>query len=221
MMRFFVIVLIIGQPYTWIIGQNFVLQNGDLLFQDLDCGELCDAIEAVTPGYKNARFSHIGLVVRDSTGIAIIESIHKGTVITPLDSFFNQSLDKNGNPKVWVGRLKNEYQHVIPIAIAYAKLSIGTPYDHEFLFNNSSLYCSEMIYKAFFDSTKQSYLFNPAPMTFKNDTTNTYFPAWVSYYKKLNIPVPEGKPGINPGLISISDKINIIHQYGKPDGSNQ
>jgi len=40
----------------------FKLQLGDLLFQDLDSSPLCDAIELVTPGYKNANFSHIGIV---------------------------------------------------------------------------------------------------------------------------------------------------------------
>jgi hypothetical protein len=29
-------------------GNLETLQEGDLLFQDLNCGELCDAIEAVT-----------------------------------------------------------------------------------------------------------------------------------------------------------------------------
>ena len=43
--------------------ENFQLQKGDFLFQDLDSSPLCDAIELVTPGYKGANFSHIGMVV--------------------------------------------------------------------------------------------------------------------------------------------------------------
>jgi hypothetical protein len=39
------------------------LKEGDLLFQDLDSSPLCDAIELVTPGYNDANFSHIGLIV--------------------------------------------------------------------------------------------------------------------------------------------------------------
>ena len=46
--------------------QKFELQEGDFLFQDLDSSPLCDAIELVTPGYKDANFSHIGLVVLDN-----------------------------------------------------------------------------------------------------------------------------------------------------------
>ena len=42
---------------------NFLLQKGDILFQDLDSSPLCEAIERVTPGYKKANFSHIGIVL--------------------------------------------------------------------------------------------------------------------------------------------------------------
>ena len=45
------------------IQENFQLQKGDFLFQDLDSSPLCDAIELVTPGYKGANLSHIGMVV--------------------------------------------------------------------------------------------------------------------------------------------------------------
>ena len=47
-------------------------------------------------------------------------------------------------------------------------------------------------------------------MTFKDPTTHQFFPAWVDYYKSLNMDIPEGKPGINPGSISTSNKIIII-----------
>jgi len=36
-------------------------------------------------------------------------------------------------------------------------------------------------------------------MTFKDPETNDYFPAWVEYFNKMNVPIPENKPGLNPG----------------------
>ena len=42
--------------------KNF--RTGDLLFQDIDCGGLCDAIEKVTAGVKGYHFSHVGLVYK-------------------------------------------------------------------------------------------------------------------------------------------------------------
>ena len=44
-------------------NDEFSLQIGDILFQDLDSSPLCDAIEKVTPGYNDYNFSHIGIVV--------------------------------------------------------------------------------------------------------------------------------------------------------------
>ena len=41
----------------------FELQEGDLLFQDGDCGDFCAAIEAVTDGVNDWEFSHVGLVI--------------------------------------------------------------------------------------------------------------------------------------------------------------
>ena len=32
----------------------------------------------------------------------------------------------------------------------------------------------------------------------------------------FTVDIPEGKIGINPGIMSISKKIDIVHHYGKP-----
>jgi len=50
-------------------------------------------------------------------------------------------------------------------------------------------------------------------MTFDDPDTKTIFPIWEDYFKKLGIPVPEGKPGLNPGSISRSDKIKIVYRF--------
>jgi hypothetical protein len=47
-------------------------------------------------------------------------------------------------------------------------------------------------------------------MTFKNPETKEFFPAWILYYATLQKDIPEGKAGINPGLISRSPNIRII-----------
>ncbi|WP_226390971.1 hypothetical protein [Penaeicola halotolerans] len=41
---------------------SFELQNGDILFQDGDCGDFCEAIKKVTSGYEGRDFSHNGIV---------------------------------------------------------------------------------------------------------------------------------------------------------------
>jgi hypothetical protein len=204
--------------------EKFQLQKGDILFQDLDSSPLCDAIEPVTPGYKKANFSHIGIVVDVgdpfcikpdylyNNHVKILEAIPEKVTTTRLDSFLHRSQDKNNNPKVIVGRLKKEYQYTIEDAVKLLKSKIGDPYDHVFLINNNKYYCSELIHDAF----KKDEIFKLQPMTFINPETQKTMDVWRDYYKELNMEIPEGKLGINPGIMSLSNKIDIVHIYGYP-----
>lgn len=215
---FLIIVLIlVSCSNNDITSKNFKLKQGDLLFQDLDCGPLCNAIEKVTQGYKNANFSHVGLVAKNNeNGLCVIEAISKGVSLTPIDTFLNRSFDSNKRPKVVVGRLKPKYEKTINIAIKKAMKLKGKPYDNIFIIDDSTYYCSELIYEIFLYNNEPIFKLNP--MTFKDMETNKTFPAWQKYYKKLKVNIPEGKMGINPGSISRSKAINIVHVYGYPSG---
>ena len=194
--------------------KNFKLQEGDLLFQDLDSSPLCDAIELVTPGYKGANFSHIGLVVLDNDTLKVLEAIPPKVMTTNLDDFINRSFDKNGNPKVIVGRLKKEFKNSISNAISYSKSKLDITYDEVFLINNETYYCSELIFEAF----EKDSIFQLKPMTFLHPNNKDTLPVWKEYYSDLNTNIPEGNPGINPGIMSLSSKIEIVHIYGIPSG---
>ena len=86
------------------------------------------------------------------------------------------------------------------------------------MMDNDSLYCSELIYLSALRANDGTPIFMLNPMTFKDPDTGDFNPAWVEYYKKLGVKIPEGELGINPGGISLSDKINIVHIYGYPNG---
>lgn len=194
--------------------QSFELAAGDLLIQDLDCGPFCDAVEKVTIGYQGQDMSHIGIVVDDGIkGMFVIEATGSGVISTPLKTFLNKSLDENGKPKVLVGRMKDDYSSLIPQAIIYAKSLLGKKYDHVFDINNDTYYCSELIYESFKNANDDTAVFDLAPMTFIDPDTGVTFDIWTDYYENLNVAIPEGKPGINPGGISTSDKINIVFDY--------
>ena len=196
--------------------KNFKLQEGDLLFQDLDSSPLCDAIELVTPGYNGANFSHIGLVVLDNDTLKVLEAIPPKVMITNLDDFINRSFDKNGNPKVIVGRLKKEFINSISNAVSYSKSKLEITYDEVFLINNETYYCSELIFEAF----EKDSIFQLKPMTFLHPKTKDTLKVWKEYYSDLNTNIPEGNPGINPGIMSLSNKLDMVHFYGIPDGLN-
>ncbi len=198
---------------------TFPLQIGDLLFQDSDCGPFCDAIEKVTHGINGAKFSHVGLVVKDpSNRLQILEAIGRGVVLTPIDSFLMRSADAQQQPKVIVGRLKEEYQHLLNPAVQAAISYLGQPYDPIFDLNNEAYYCSEMLYFAFKTANNNQPVFQLRPMTFKDPDTGETFPAWLEHFQSLQKFIPENKPGLNPGSMSRSLYLDIVHYYGQPTG---
>jgi hypothetical protein len=185
------------------------LKNGDILFQDLDCGPLCDAIEQVTQSYRGRYFSHIGLVSIEADSIYVIEAIGTNVKRTPLSSFVHRS--KN---EILLGRLRPKYKSIVSKAVSHAQAKINIPYDDAFLYNNGKYYCSELIYDAFKEANNGADFFKLAPMTFKIPNTNTFFPVWVSYYRDLSMDIPEGALGINPGGISRDKKLKM-YQFKK------
>ena len=198
---------------------KFELKPGDILFQDIDCGPFCESIEKVTSGIQGAKFSHVGIAIPKENGaLVVVEAISAGVVETPLDSFFMRSFDQENNSKVVVGRMKQEHQHLIPKALDFAKTKLGLAYDEVFDISNEKYYCSELIYDSFKYANKEQPIFQLQPMTYIDPETNSLFPIWEEYFKELNVPVPEGEPGLNPGGMSKSHYIDIVHFYGKPQG---
>ena len=196
---------------------GFLLQPGDLLFQDLDCGPLCDAIEKVTTGYQGANFSHVGIAAKAGSGdFVVIEAVSSGVEATPLQTFLERSSDSNGHPKVVVGRLKKPYRHLTPSALEEAAALKGKPYDKVFAIDNEAYYCSELIYEIFLRASDNNPVFALQPMTFKDPDTDETLSTWEEYFSELGVPVPEGRLGINPGGISRSPVLTMVHKYGTP-----
>lgn len=187
------------------------VQPGDILFQDLDCGPLCNAIESVTEGVGGRDFSHCAMVVRVNDSLKVVEAIGDRVQINSLEKFFARSGDLDTVKNIVSARLKPEYRNLIPAAAGFSLNQAGKPYDEEFVLDNGSWYCSELLYEAFRSANGGNPVFSLEPMTYKNPATGEFDAAWVEYYKKLNKPIPEGKPGINPGLISRYPGLEIIN----------
>lgn len=185
-------------------AQNVSLKTGDLIFQSMNCGPLCEAINEVTEGYQGKDFSHMGMVYIKNDSIFIIEASGNSVRLTPLETFKSYT-----NETMYVGRLKRRFRKLIPQAITFTLSQMGVPYDDAYLYDNGSYYCSELIYDAFLFANGKPF-FQLFPMTFKSPKTNTFFPVWEDYYNKLKMEIPEGKLGCNPGGISISNQLKII-----------
>ena len=196
----------------------FALREGDLLFQDLDCGAVCDAIEKVTTGYKGANFSHVGIAAKDvNHNFVVIEASQSGVRAVPLQTFLGRSFDRQHRPKVVVGRLRTAFRHLIPSVLKEASALKGKPYDSLFVIDNERYYCSELIYEIFLRANNNTPVFTLQPMTFRDPDTSVTLAAWQEYFSQLGASIPEGQPGINPGGISRSPVLTIVYAYGIPD----
>ncbi len=209
-MKYLIALLLLAMIGCTSSHQNMSLQQGDLLFQDLNCGDLCDAIEAVTEGVDGKDFSHCGMVVMIDDTLKVVEAIGSKVQINSLANFFARSGDTSTIQNITIARVKTAYEPLIDQASEFAKQQIGQPYDDEFLMSNGKWYCSELLYEAFKEANDQQDFFELNPMTFKDPETQSFFPAWINYYQELGVEIPEGEPGLNPGSISRSDKIQVV-----------
>jgi hypothetical protein len=189
---------------------EIILQDGDFIFQDLDC-DICEAIEGVTDGYDDYNFSHVGIVKRSGDSVLIGEAISKGVVWTPLSNFASRA-EKEGIPQLLVMRLKPPYQKHIEPALEFIENREGADYDPEYVYGDDRYYCSELLHDAFARSTPT--LFTLEPMTFKTPDGQAFHPAWIDYFQSRDLQIPEGKAGINPGGMSTSPHLEPIFVMG-------
>jgi hypothetical protein len=194
------------------------LQSGDLLFQDVDGGPLSRAIKQVTDGFEGAKFTHVGIVSIGRGRPAVIEASGKGVRVTPLAEFLARSRDSSSRPRVVVGRLKHEYRAAALPAIKHARELVGSSYDDEFLLNNGKFYCAELVYESFWNPASGQRLFEVAPMTFCPPGSQAPDESWREYFARRKLPIPEGRPGCNPGGLSRSPSVEIVYAFGRPEG---
>lgn len=193
-------------------NKSYIPQHGDFLFQDLDCGPLCDAIESVTQSYADYHFSHLGLVYRRADdSLFVIEAIGDEVTLTPYDKFLSRSLNDVGQPKV-IAMRSNLSKSLIQEAVKLALKEVGKSYDDYFMPENGKWYCSELIAYAFNQAARKQ-IFKDSPMTFKTLGTDSIHPAWSEYFQNINARVPEGLPGCNPGSMSRSDYLRPVYAF--------
>ena len=198
---------------TNIGGDDFKLQTGDLIFQESCAGSMGSAIKEVTTSVEEYQFTHVGIVyIDENDSIFVIEATQPRVAKTPLLEYLYPEDEKDCPPVSVVGRLKPEYQHCVPKAIEEGLSLIGKEYDNGFVLGDDKYYCSELIYEILLEANGKP-VFPLNVMTFKSPETDQISSGWVEHFKKYNLPIPEGEPGINPGAMSRSDVIEIIHRY--------
>jgi hypothetical protein len=177
------------------------LRSGDLLFREKSSESISEAIDQVTQTSGETHFSHVGLAEVTDSGIVVLHAYPKGgTCIVTLNEFIHPEGD---SVTVTAYRLKEKWQKEIPQAIQKAHAMLGKPYNFSYIRSDSTHYCSEFIYLAFAEDS----VFKLEPMTFKDPVTGKFPEAWIEYYRKMGIEIPEGLPGCNPNGLAASDKL--------------
>ncbi|SHE54363.1 YiiX/YebB-like N1pC/P60 family cysteine hydrolase [Dysgonomonas macrotermitis] len=195
-------------------AQDFKLQNGDLIFQESGISNLEKSIREVTTSIGDYQFTHVGIVyIDDNDSVFVLEATTPKLVLTPINEYLYPKDNKGNYPRSVVGRLNDEYQSIIPKALALGFPHIGTGYDYGFVVDNDKYYCSELIYEILKEANNGVEVFSLAPMTFRSKGTTTTTKGWIEYFNKHNLPIPEGELGISPGAMSQSDVLRIVHYY--------
>ncbi len=186
-------------------AQHAGLKNGDLLFVTAKESGLSGAINNVTQKQQNASFDHIGIVEKNGEGIVVLHAAPKGgSQKQDLKGFIKDQSDDG--QKVVVYRLKPQYRHAIPGAIAKANSLLGKPYNFNYILDENSYYCSDFVERAF----RKDQIFKLEPMTFIDPKTGTTNSFWEEFYHRKNLKVPEGEPGCNPNGLAASDKLERV-----------
>lgn len=213
MKRVLWIMWLLALSVTLSAQKPFDLKTGDILFQTNKAQtSFVKAIENVTASLDDLNFSHVGVVVVEDGEVFVLEATMPVVCKTPLEKYFKQSKQVDGNPLVVVGRLKRRFWKSIPRAINTMKSLLGKPYDYVFLPDNDKYYCSEIIYLAFLRRNGKP-IFKESPMSFKDKTTGETSPLWIKHFERHKTPIPEGVPGTSPGEMSRSKALKIVHRF--------
>lgn len=194
--------------------EEFKLQSGDLIFQEACVGDADSTIKEVTSSIENYNFTHVGIVyIDDRDSVYVLEATRPVVKLTPIREYLYPNTESGCFPKSVVGRLTSDYQTCIPQALEIGLTLLGKEYDDGFVLGNDKYYCSELVYEILKDANGGIPVFPLNVMTFKSQTMGETTKGWIEYFDKYKLPIPEGELGINPGVMSRSDAITIIHYY--------
>lgn len=193
---------------------EFTPRPGDIIFQESGISQTENSIREVTSGIDGYNFTHVGIAFTDGEGnISVLEAAPPKVTITRLEEYLYPDGKANPHPISVVGRLRPKYRHLIPAAIEEGKKLVGADYDHAYVLGDDKYYCSEYIYEILRRANEGKEVFPLNIMTFKSPGTDKVTDGWIKHFENLGVPVPEGEQGINPGAMSVSDVIEIVHRY--------
>jgi uncharacterized protein YycO len=128
-------------------------QEGDILFQSIIKSDMVPQTDMVRliEGATNSPYSHCGVVVKKKDEWYVCEAMVFGVKEIPLWMW----VSRGERAKYDVYRLKDDYRQHLPQFLDVLKSHLDKPYDWRYRMDDESLYCSELVYKAFKESANE------------------------------------------------------------------
>lgn len=179
------------------------LRPGDLIFQKLRCGDLCEAIHRATRVPGLPAVSHVAVVERvDGRRVTLIEAYDRGVARVELETLAARS-----RHAWYAARLLPPHDAIVPFFLEELRARLGKPYDPLFLPDNDAYYCSELVSDALLSLGVR--IFPRISMSFGRPGSWEYG-VWETYYRAKNMDVPQGHPGTNPNQLLASPHLERL-----------
>ncbi len=140
------LIVFAGKKYVLVKKTKLEYQNGDMILQTNTSGQGW-AIQFAT----NSKYTHIGVLFKENNEWVVYEAVQPVQKVT-LDEF----ISRGENNQYTILRLKNDslvkLDHVTQKMKNYLLKQIDKNYDWVFNWSEEEMYCSELVYKAYFNA---------------------------------------------------------------------
>lgn len=118
-------------------------QNGDIIFQVSQSSQ-CKAVQLAT----HSKYSHCGMLYFKDKQWFVAEAVEP-VKLTPLKEFISHGKDEHYVIKRVKSLTKEQWTAKGNIVKDYVKANLGKHYDLYFNWDDSKIYCSELVWKAY------------------------------------------------------------------------
>jgi uncharacterized protein YycO len=116
------------------------IKEGDIILQTSKSNQ-SKAIQVIT----KSKYSHVGIVCKVNGVLSVLEAVQP-VKITPLDEWINRGVNSNYTVMRYKGELTTSQKENM---VSVGKKYMGLNYDLQFGWDDSKMYCSELVWKIF------------------------------------------------------------------------
>lgn len=178
---------------------SYTPEEGDILFQSLPHSRLVNAIEGVT----ESPYSHCGIVAKLHDQWVVYEAYRK-VEVTPLKEF----IFRGRHQGFAVYRFNADHRKHISGTIDKVQKYLGRPYDVRYRMDDEQIYCSELIFKAYRESSGEQL----GTLVRMGDLNWRPFQETIKHFEQG--PVPLDREMITPKDLAAAGQLDLAFSYG-------